>query len=262
MPTKEFVEKALAIRNQSPGSIWEGACAVLRSCQDRETRNQVLSKLPTSANSDINFLICSLISDHEKSMTWREIGLCLASIGETTGILGGQGKREIIWSGPSTEMIPVRRIDQVLYDLIAKAQEHILLVTFAAARIGLLSDSLFAGTGRGVKVDLVLESETESEGQLSVDARSAFSGKLIEKACIYYWPISKRERNEWGKPGKLHAKCAVIDDAAIISSANLTGDAFNRNMELGVLFRGGEIPRQILEHFRSLIASGVLNKAI
>lgn len=188
-----------------------------------------------------------------------EVGL--ASVGEACNILRDEGKPEIVWSGPSTEIIPVRRIGRVLYNLIGNARQHILLVTFAAAKIGLLSDSLFVATQRGVKVDLVLESETESEGQLSVDARSAFSERLVERANIYYWPISKRERNEWGKPGKLHAKCAVIDDTAVISSANLTGDAFNRNMELGVLFRGGRIPRQILGHFRSLIASGILSEA-
>jgi phosphatidylserine/phosphatidylglycerophosphate/cardiolipin synthase-like enzyme len=262
MPNRRFVETALAIKRQSPTSIWESTCTVLCSSQDRETRSQVLSKLPPSANSDISFLIGSLISEHGKNMTWREIGLCLTSIGETTNILGDEGKLEIIWSGPSTEIIPVRRIDQVLYDLITNARQHILLVTFAAAKIGILSDGLFAAIERGVKVDLVLESETESEGQLSVDARSAFSGELVERASIYYWPISKRARNEWGKPGKLHAKCAVIDDAAIISSANLTGDAFNRNMELGVLFRGGRIPGNILQHFRGLIASGTLISSV
>jgi phosphatidylserine/phosphatidylglycerophosphate/cardiolipin synthase-like enzyme len=195
-------------------------------------------------------------------MTWREIGLCLTSIGETAVILGDEGKPEIVWSGPSTEIIPVRRIDQILYDLIGNARKHILLVTFAAAKIGPLSDSLFAAAETGVPVDLVLESESESEGQLSFDARSAFAENLVERASIYCWPISKRQRNEWGKPGKLHAKCAVIDEAAIISSANLTGDAFNRNMELGVLFRGGSVPRKIREHFTSLIASGILSRSV
>jgi hypothetical protein len=63
-------------------------------------------------------VIPTLVSEHGKNMTWRKIGLCLTSIGETTDILGDEGKPEIIWSGPSTEIIPVRRIDQVLYDLI------------------------------------------------------------------------------------------------------------------------------------------------
>lgn len=259
MPTKRFVQTALAIREQSPASVWEGTCAALCSCPDSDSRREILAKLPYSANSDVVFLIDSLISGHEKEMSWREMGLCLTSIGEASALLKDDGKPEVIWSGPSTEIIPVRRIDQILYDLIKNARQHILLVTFAAAKIGLLSESLFSATQRGVRVELVLESETESEGQLTIDARSAFSEEVVKAACIYHWPISKRERNNRGKPGKLHAKCAVIDGTAIISSANLTGDAFNRNMELGVVFRGGEIPRKLIQHFRSLIASGILS---
>ena len=258
VPTKGFVLTALAIKEKSPAAVWVGTCAILCSSTDSDSRREILAKLPHSANSDVAFLIDSLISEHGEEMSWREMGLCLTSIGEASALLGEDGKPEVIWSGPSTEIIPVRRIDQLLYDLISNARQHILLVTFAAAKIGLLSEGLFSAIQRGVKIELVLESETESEGQLTIDARSAFSEELVNAACIYHWPISKRERNNRGKPGKLHAKCVVIDDTAIISSANLTGDAFNRNMELGVVFRGGEIPRKLLRHFRSLITTGIL----
>jgi phosphatidylserine/phosphatidylglycerophosphate/cardiolipin synthase-like enzyme len=44
-------------------------------------------------------------------------------------------------------------------------------------------------------------------------------------------PWDKRERNQAGRLGKLHAKAAVIDDTVVISSANLTYDAFNRNLK-------------------------------
>ncbi len=59
----------------------------------------------------------------------------------------------------------------------------------------------------------------------------------------FYWPVEKRELNQFGKPGKLHAKAAVIDKQALLSSANLTDDAFLRNLELGVLFVGGDMGR-------------------
>jgi hypothetical protein len=48
----------------------------------------------------------------------------------------------------------------------------------------------------------------------------------------------QRELNANGKPGKLHAKAALVDGQALISSANLTDDAFNRNLELGALLAG------------------------
>ena len=53
-------------------------------------------------------------------------------------------------------------------------------------------------------------------------------------------------------------KCAIIDDVALIGSANLTDDAFNRNMELGMLVREPTTVFAIAEHFKELIRRGVL----
>jgi len=72
-----------------------------------------------------------------------------------------------------------------------------------------------------------------------MDALKAFPAALRQKAKIYYWPLEERERNALGHPGKLHAKVAIIDDQAVLSSANLTDDAFNRNLELGALLSSG-----------------------
>ena len=49
---------------------------------------------------------------------------------------------------------------------------------------------------------------------------------LIQASEIYQWPVEKRERNQAGRPGKLHAKVAIVDDMALVSSANLTDDAW------------------------------------
>ena len=141
---------------------------------------------------------------------------------------------ELLWSGPSpANKIPARRIDQTLYDLIAKAKHEILLVTFAAAKIGRLIGELLKAKERGVNVRLILEFEQSSEGQLSYDALKAFPVSFVTETEVYYWPIEKRDRNQTGRPGKLHAKLAIVDDTALVSSANLTDDAFNRNLEVG-----------------------------
>jgi phosphatidylserine/phosphatidylglycerophosphate/cardiolipin synthase-like enzyme len=160
---------------------------------------------------------------------------------------------EIIWSGPSNGTFPVRRIDQVLYDLIAYAQRRILLVTFAASRIQYLCGHLKDALDRGVEVTLILEFEETSGGQLSKDALDAFATLPQDKLRVCCWPLEKREKNQAGKPAKLHAKCAVVDDAALIGSANLTDDAFNRNMEMGIVLRESEIVTSICEHFQGLI---------
>ena len=112
--------------------------------------------------------------------------------------------------------------------------------------------------GRGVELVLILESEEESEGQLTTDAIAAFTRLPAGKTHLYYWPLAKRERNQAGRPGKLHVKCAIIDNVALIGSANLTDDAFNRNMELGMVIREQATVLALDEHFQELIRSGVL----
>ena len=57
----------------------------------------------------------------------------------------------------------------------------------------------------------------------------------------------------------MHAKCAIADGRiAFVTSANLTGAAMTENMELGLVVRGGDVPRRIAAHFNALIASGEL----
>ena len=152
----------------------------------------------------------------------------------------------------------VRRLDQVLYDLISDARFRIVLVTFAAHRVRYLCNHLIQAVDRGVELTLIVESEDESEGQLTHDAVAAFRDVPAAKIHLFYWPLAKRERNQAGRPGKLHMKCAIVDDVALIGSANLTDDAFNRNMELGMLVREKATVETLSGHFRELVRAKIL----
>jgi phosphatidylserine/phosphatidylglycerophosphate/cardiolipin synthase-like enzyme len=165
---------------------------------------------------------------------------------------------EIIWTGPANNRFAVRRTDQVLYDLVASATSRIVLVTFAAHRVRHLCDHLARAVVRGVELTLIVESEDESEGQLTRDAVAAFNNVPAARTRLYYWPVARRERNQAGRPGKMHMKCAIVDEVALIGSANLTDDAFNRNMELGLLVRDPSVVSALVIHFDELIRSGIL----
>jgi phosphatidylserine/phosphatidylglycerophosphate/cardiolipin synthase-like enzyme len=55
-------------------------------------------------------------------------------------------------------------------------------------------------------------------------------------------------------------KTAVADsEVAFLTSANLTEAALERNMELGVLIRGGKMPSAIERLIETLIESGELH---
>jgi phosphatidylserine/phosphatidylglycerophosphate/cardiolipin synthase-like enzyme len=194
-------------------------------------------------------------------MSWEVLGWALSASFATYQRSRAEQHIELLWSGPSpANQIPARRIDQALYDLIANAKREILMVTFAAAKIERLTGALWTASKAGVKIRLVLEFEESSEGQLSYDAMKAFPSALISASEIYHWPVEKRERNIAGHPGKLHAKVAIVDDFALVSSANLTDDAFNRNLEVGLLVKNAECLMTLKGYFESLIAAGTLNR--
>ena len=231
----------------------------LQTATDRPL-SDVLARLPTTNNSDAHFQLVALLDRSQGVMTWAELGWSLQAVRYTQDRQQREAT-ELVWTGPRPVQTPtLRRLDQALYDLVLSAQRRILLVTFAAAKITRLKTALMEAATRGVSIRLILEFEDASAGQLSRDALSAFTGSVEYQAEIYYWPSAQRERNAHGKPGKLHAKCAVVDDAVLVSSANLTDDAFNRNMEMGVLLRVPALAEQVNRHFTVLIEAGVLRE--
>ena len=73
---------------------------------------------------------------------------------------------------------------------------------------------------------------------------------------------ARRARSRLTLQVLLHAKAVIADGRlAFVSSANLTGSGLEHNLELGILIRGGPVPRRIAEHFTSLIAAGVLQRS-
>jgi phosphatidylserine/phosphatidylglycerophosphate/cardiolipin synthase-like enzyme len=59
----------------------------------------------------------------------------------------------------------------------------------------------------------------------------------------------------------MHVKAAVADSrVAFLTSANLTEAALERNMELGVLIRGGTLPASINRLIDALLESGELRE--
>ena len=218
-----------------------------------------MASLPATNNSDVAHCLANILRQSEGVLPWTALSKSIEICGALFACWQEEKRIELLWTGPSPDsQIPARRIDQVLYDLVEAANREILLVTFAAHKISRLTEGLEKALARGVHVRLILEFEETSEGQLSMDALNAFPHVIRQHAQIYYWPLDKRERNAYGKPGKLHAKVAVIDNQVVLSSANLTDDAFNRNLELGALISNEEILQRLRTHFDSLCGDGTL----
>jgi cardiolipin synthase A/B len=257
-------EFCIAIENiirRAPADWLSSTCEALRRFPSAASLEFVLINIPNTNNADLSFSMSEVVRFCVGKMSWEALSWALSTSFTAYQCWQANQHIELLWSGPSpANQIPARRIDQALYDLIATAKREILMVTFAAARIERLTGELWKAAMAGVTIRLVLEFEQSSEGQLSYDALKAFPPALIYGSEIYHWPVEKRERNQAGRPGKLHAKVAIIDDTALISSANLTDDAFTRNLEVGLLVKNAEFLITAKSYFESLITAGMLSR--
>jgi|SRR3989339_509745 len=217
----------------------------------------VRETVPYPSNPQLQILVNKLLSAAGGSKSWEALALAIKVAGNVFDSNNLDDSVHIAWTGPSSKN-DFPRIEQALYDMVSAAKNRITLVTFAAFRIQELKKLLSDAIARGVSVRLILEFGETSEKQLSLDAVKAFKGLDPKKLAVYLWPLKKREKNESGKPGKLHAKAAIADDMVLISSANLTQDALNRNMELGVVIHNNSLAEKLENHFNSLIETGVL----
>lgn len=165
---------------------------------------------------------------------------------------------ELVWTGPTSSQ-PLRRTAQVLQSVIDEARRELLIVSFAVYDIPEIGAALLRAAQRGVVIRLVIESPQASAGKVAYDGLAAFGPQVAAHAEVYRWPLEQRPRDDEGRHGSLHAKCAVADrELLLISSANLTHYALSLNMELGLLVRGGPQPREVDRHFRALIDRGAL----
>ena len=167
----------------------------------------------------------------------------------------GDHSIEIVWTGPRTEFIPVRNTEQVLLELICAAQELVFLVSFVVHGVPTLEGALRDAMDRNVVVSILVERGKGHGGTLSFDPVAPLRESL-PGVSIYTWPPENREIDDAGTYGSVHAKCAVADGRiAFVTSANLTGAALEKNMELGLLVTGGRIPPSIQKHFEALIVT-------
>jgi len=182
------------------------------------------------------------------------VAFALLTAAEREEQLREQQSSNLIWTGPESKVIPLRRTDQALLQLISEAKHKLMIVSFAVYKVKNIMQALIEAAKRGVSVSILVESSDESSGRLTYDAARAMGEEIRKYARFYVWPKEKRPVSPDGKHGNLHAKAAVADGRTLyVTSANLTDYAMNLNMELGVLIRGGTLPKQVERHFEELI---------
>ena len=158
---------------------------------------------------------------------------------------------ELVWTGPSSELVATRKTEQALLQVIQTARRNLFLTSFVAYDVASVLTALKNAMDRGVMLSMLLASSDQHGGGISIDAIGGMK-KSLPEANIYFWA----EKEDAFLGGKVHAKVAVADERiCFISSANLTGHAMEKNIEAGVLIDGGSIPTKLHKHLEALITT-------
>lgn len=175
---------------------------------------------------------------------------------------------ELVWTGPETTHALNRDTAVVIRELFGQATESVVVAGFAvyqgrdvfrtlAERMSecpTLQVRLYLNVQRGFK-DTSLESEIIRRfARKFVDQDWPFESRLPE---VFYDPRSLE--TDLAKRSSLHAKCVIVDRRiSLVTSANFTQAAQERNIEAGVVIRSQRFAARLADHFGALADTGEL----
>jgi len=168
---------------------------------------------------------------------------------------------ELVWTGPEVPGLHARDTARVYEELVAAASRSLWISTFTyydgPKAFRTLAQRMDAVPE--LRVSLLLNiGRARTDGGSPAELAKAFSERLWR----HDWPGERRPAVFYdpraldpGVPGAvLHAKAVIADEqVALVTSANLTEAAFERNIEAGVLSRDAALATALVVHFRTLI---------
>jgi phosphatidylserine/phosphatidylglycerophosphate/cardiolipin synthase-like enzyme len=252
-----IAEAATRLAGEMPAANVETlACALLSG---PVTKAQVVQGIPHLHYRSLAAAFLDLWQTQAPAVPAEGVALALRTAAHAEKVHREGQTVELVWTGPGSEAHPFRRTEQAILQVLDSARQRITLVSYAVYRIPNICEALVRAARRGVKINVIVETPDKLEGENEYSTLRALGDDVAACSAVYYWPKDRRGRDDNGKLGILHVKCAVADGRWLfVSSANLTEYAFTINMELGVLVTGGSLPGQVQEHFDRLIVGDTL----
>ena len=165
---------------------------------------------------------------------------------------------QLVWSGPDVNRIPVRHSEQVLVELINSATRTLHLISYVLVNIGPIEEAIQSAIRRGVDVSLLIETENK-------DDNGSFRRTLqrlrneIAGLRLFEWPRTQRDLSNGF--ASMHGKSFVGDsNVAFVTSANLTSAALDRNIEIGIWIRGGEVPTKLVQQLDAMRTANIITE--
>jgi phosphatidylserine/phosphatidylglycerophosphate/cardiolipin synthase-like enzyme len=169
---------------------------------------------------------------------------------------------DLVWTGPDVHGSQARDTAVVVRELFQAARRSVLVAGFAFDHAeDILRPLHTVMKTHGVDATLFIDLSKWTNAMIPGDPGEAAADTFLAqnwpfgdpRPALYYDPRTPFRNPEVS----LHAKCVVIDELrTFVTSANFTGRAQSRNLELGVLIEDSAFARQITQQWRGLVSAG------
>jgi len=179
---------------------------------------------------------------------------------------------QLVWSPPELDLVDARDTAVVVQDLFRSAKHSVLIASYALdggtkaqVLFGALASRMDAQPSLEVRVYANIHRNYLDETPASVIVRQ-FAVRLRDQVWpgerlpeVFYDPRSVEPHGQ--QRAVLHAKCVVVDERwTLLTSANFTEAAQERNIEAGVVIDDQPFAERMRQQFEGLVEAGTLRK--
>ncbi len=219
---------------------------------------------------NVNAVVGELNGLVEEGWTRPQIMLLVWSIIRARQTANARQSIDLVWTGPEVDGAPSRDTVVVVRELFQQAREAVLLAGYVVFQGWRVFETLAARMDQNPELDVRMFLNIErrpTDTSIDSDIVARFVERFREKEwpgrrlpALYYDPralaLDARDR------ACLHAKCIVVDHSiALVSSANFTEAALERNIEAGVLVHSRLFADHLERHFEGMVQSGAMHPA-
>jgi hypothetical protein len=106
---------------------------------------------------------------------------------------------ELVWTGPDAGVVPFRRTEQAILQVLDSASRTITLVSYAAYSIPNIREALVRAARRNVKTTIIVETPDRIAGQQEYSTLQALGPEVAACSTVYFWPQANGDEKK--KPG-------------------------------------------------------------
>ena len=227
--------------------------------------SNALQQIAGNRATELEQCLRNLLSD---SSTTSQVARLVEAVAQTRQHVGGPSLLiDLVLSGPDVPGVPTGDTAATMRALIEDATSEILLIGYAVHNGQQLFAPLAAKMLRTplLRVGFCLDiGRKPTDTSLASEIVRRFAREFRSKHWpwpalpeLYYDPRSLEQSTD--KRSSLHAKCVIVDRrVALITSANFTEAAQQRNIEVGLLVKHVPVVQRLAGYFEALQKSGQL----